>query len=123
MTENLQSQYKIHPVITQQVIDELVKLSDRKEFEKKKTYAQANFYLPIFGKIYHETTGKTYYPTYGLDNAALKDVIKILRKNECVVEDYFVWICKNKESLVRGGLKNLHIAINEYLIQRKKNEF
>lgn len=110
-------------MVTQQVIDELIKISDRREFEKKKAFAQANYYLPIFGKIYRETTGKTYYPTYGIDNAAIKDIIKILRKNDCRIEDYFTWVCKNKETLIKGGLKNLHIPINEYLIHVKKNEF
>src|SRR5580692_906090 len=82
LMENLHSQYKIHPVITQQVIDELYKLSEQKELQKRKTYAQANYYLPIFGKIYQEVTGMSYWPNYGKDNAALKDVIRFIRKNE-----------------------------------------
>jgi hypothetical protein len=122
--ENLHSQYKIHPIVSQQVLDELVKLSDKRELEKKKVYAQANYYLPIFGKIYQEITGLSYWPNYGKDNAALKDVIRFLRKNEIRVEDFFAWVCKHKSKMVAAsGLTVLNNFKNEYTEYRKKNEF
>lgn len=106
------------------MIDEIYKLSEQKELQKRKTYAQANYYLPIFGKIYQEVTGMSYWPNYGKDNAALKDVIRFIRKNDLKVEDFFIWVCKTKSQVIKSsGLTAMNNFKNEYMDYRKKNEF
>lgn len=106
------------------ILTEIEDLSKIKIAQKKHKYAEANEYLRVFNRVHRQVCGKPHYVDYGLDNAVLKDVIGILKKNHADIEQYFIWVCTNHESKIRKhGLKILRFFINDFIDFKVRNEF
>lgn len=104
-----------------EMLNDMIILSEQKKKKKRMEHSKYFSYLVLFGEIYKETTGLSFYPQPHSANQ-LRDVIQPILKENLGVEDFYRWVCDNyRRKIQKYGIRFLKSAANEYLEIRRKN--